>query len=191
MFSRYRSNGSSSSTSKNLYANKLQVNRLQANDLKVRNLKDESPQESLLFSLAIKEGTWTGSVLNVNTEYLDLIIFSDRPFRYQKQTKSDALNILNTLFSEGGNNSFNQDPPNAVLLTSDGQEVYIVKSFTYTDDMATFNLIPEKDENQLPPANGQMSLFIDGDDNCAGVSPIHCKNFLFPSNWIFDGFFTK
>ena len=41
MFYRYRSNGSSSSTFKNLYANKLQVNRLQANDLKVRNLKDK------------------------------------------------------------------------------------------------------------------------------------------------------
>jgi len=27
--------------------------------------------------------------------------------------------------------------------------------------MATFNLIPEKVENQLPPVKGQMTLFID------------------------------
>ena len=163
-------NGSSSSTSKNLYANKLQLNRLQANALKVRNLKDdtsqESSQESFLYSLHLKNGNWTGTQLIFDKNEVDLITFSDRPFRYQKQTTdSEATNTLNTVFSEGGNNSFTEDPPNAVLSTTDGQEVFEINSFLVSNNIVTINLTALKNEGVLTPTIGAMNLFIDSSLN--------------------------
>ena len=154
--------GSSSSLLPNLSANRMQVNRLQANDLKVSNLKEENSQMSLLFSLQLKNGNWTGSQLIFNKNEVDLITFSDRPFRYQKHnTDSEATEILEQLFTEDGPDSFTEDPPNAVLSTKNGQEVFIIKSLSVSNNVVTMNLTALKNQDILIPTKGAMSLFID------------------------------
>ena len=160
---------------KNLYANKLQVNRLQANDLKVLNLKEENPQESFLYSLHLKKGNWNGSQLIFDKNEVDLITFSDRPFTYQKKTTdSQATDTLNRLFSEGGNNSFTEDPPNAVLSTNHGQEVFQINSFSVLNNKVTMNLTALKNEDVLTPTIGAMNLFIDD----AGMNGMEASDFL-------------
>ena len=91
------------------------VNRLNALRLKT---EIEKPKESYLFSLDIKDGEYKDGVLTFNNDF-DLITFSDRPFRYVENSKSmKAENELRMLFSSNSSNSFREDPPNAVLVTS-------------------------------------------------------------------------
>ena len=94
------------------------VNRLNALKLKT---EIEKPKESYLFSLDIKDGEYKDGVLTFNNDF-DLITFSDRPFRYVKNNDSlNAENELRMLFSSNSSNSFREDPPNAVLVTQEGQ----------------------------------------------------------------------
>ena len=151
----------SKSLAKNEYYNKLVVNRLNALKLKT---EIEKPKESYLFSLDIKDGEYKDGVLSFNNDF-DLITFSDRPFRYVKNSESiKAENELKMLFSSNSSNSFREDPPNAVLVTSIGQSTYEIIKIEVTN-LVTNNIVRMEIKalsDDLDNISGKMSLFIDG-----------------------------
>ena len=95
--------------------NKLQVNRLDAQAIRSDNISTLTP--SFLFS-ALFTGNFsrnsTGGTLTFTRTDIDSIIqFSDRPFR---QTGIISFQQFVNLFDTTGNNSFEEDPPNVVLV---------------------------------------------------------------------------
>ena len=146
----------SKSLAKNGYYNKLEVNRLNALRLKT---EIEKPKESYLFSLDIKDGEYKDGVLTFNNDF-DLITFSDRPFRYVEKSESmKAENQLRLLFSSNLSNSFKEDPPNAVLVTQEGQCAYEITKLEVINNLVKMEMKALSDE--LENTNGRMSLFID------------------------------
>ena len=145
----------SKSLAKNGYFNKLEVNRLNALRLKT---EIEKSKESYLFSLDIKNGEYKDGVLTFNNDF-DLITFSDRPFRYVENNESmKAENELRMLFSSNSSNSFREDPPNAVLVTSEGQCAYEITKLDVVNNIVRMEMKALSDE--LENTNGRMSLFI-------------------------------
>ena len=108
---------SSSSTLPSKYFNRLQVNRLQANNSYVIN--DNIP--SYLFSLLINNATFTknntGGILTFSSA--QVIQFTDRPLR---QTGFISIDNFIDLFSDLGINTFTDDPPNGVLVSTEEQK---------------------------------------------------------------------
>ena len=101
-----------------------------------------------------------------------MLTFTYRPFRYASNNVegSQAENQLNFLFNlDNSSNSFTEDPPNAVLVTKDGQEVFEILSLSTNNNLITMELSPLKKD--LPYCEGKMSLFID-------ISPIKQMNLL-------------
>ena len=132
------------------------MNRLNALRLKT---EIEKPKESYLFSLDIKDGEYKDGVLNFKNDF-DLITFSDRPFRYVKNNDSlNAENELRMLFSSNSSNSFREDPPNAVLVTSDGQCAYEITKLEVINNLVKMEMKALSDD--LENISGRMSLFID------------------------------
>jgi hypothetical protein len=149
---------SSSSLLPNKYFDKLLVNKLQAVSSKIKN----QDTESYLYSLDIQNGDWNGNKLKFFKTGLDLLTFSDRPFRYQEQVSGlSAEQQLDILFTENTNNSFTEDPPNAVLVTNTGQEAFEITKLTVNNGEITMDLNALKNEGVLTPTTGKMSLFID------------------------------
>ena len=162
----------SRSLGKNSYFNRLDVNRLETLNLKAESTKESTEKPSYLFSLDIKDGKFENNVLSFNNSDYELLTFTDRPFRYASNNEegSQAENQLNFLFNlDNSSNSFTEDPPNAVLVTKDGQEVFEILSLSTNNNLITMELSPLKKD--LPYCEGKMSLFID-------ISPIKQMNLL-------------
>ena len=87
-----------------------------------------------------------------------------------------------SLFEILGINSFEEDPPNEVLLHSEEQRTYIIRLLNSDTDSATFSLelLPGESHN-LNTVSGRMSLFVDGDKKIvsSGSSNIKIKNITF------------
>ena len=149
----------------NRHFNKLAVNRLKAQAIRSDNIQPSSETISYLFSVLLENGTFernnTGGTLtfDLNVENNEVIQFSDRPFR---QTNNISINTFVTLFTLGGTNSFEIDPPNIVLAHSEEQRTYIMKLSTKSDNQVIFNLelLPDETHN-LETVTGNMSLFVD------------------------------
>ena len=160
----------SSRISSSKYFNRLEVNRLEVNNLKVNEEKQTKPE--WLFSL-IGEATFdafTNKLTLINTDNKDklkLLGFTDRPYRKQIQF-DDPLTKLDSLFSKTNNNadSFNEDPPNAVLVMNNKQVVYELDHFHLNEitNTGTFHLKPLPNHSEYykhENYTGEISLFID------------------------------
>ena len=156
---------SSNSIMSNIYVNKLQVNKLQAQEIKVEKTLNNSTNPSYLFSVIFQNATFTrdltgGTLMfNLNEENNNVIMFSDRPFR---QTNNISIEDFVAIFTQRGTDSFEKDPPNAVLTHSNEQQTYIVRLSEINNNNITFNLelLPGETHN-LDTVNGQMNLFVD------------------------------
>ena len=163
---------SSSSILPNLYVNKLQVNKLKAVEIKAVEIKaveikaekinsDPSYLFSVLFQKSIFTKNPTGGTLtfNLNEQNNNVIMFSDRPFR---QTSKITIEEFVNAFRDSGTNSFEKDPPNAVLTHSEEQRTYIVRFSEQNNNSVTFNLelLPGETHN-LDTVTGAMNLFVD------------------------------
>ena len=141
--------------------NKLQVNRLDAQAIRSDNISTLTPSFlfSALFTGNFSRNSTGGTLTFTNTNINSIIQFSDRPFR---QTANITLQEFVNLFDTAGNNSFEQDPPNAVLVHEQEQRTYIVRLVSSDYNSATFNLelLPGETHN-LGDVNGRMSLFVD------------------------------
>ena len=142
--------------------NKLQVNRLDAQAIRSDNIRPDSP--SYLFSAVFNNTLFLrnsqGGTLTFTRKDVDSIIqFSDRPFR---QTYNIDYDTFISLFSTSGINSFEKDPPNAVLVHEEEQRTYVVKLKLSDSNSATFSLelLPGESHN-LNTVSGRMNLFVD------------------------------
>jgi hypothetical protein len=152
----------SSSLLPSKYYDKLQVNRLQANEIKSDNISPMSP--SYLFSGVFDNATFDrneiGGTLSITKDDTESIIqFSDRPFR---QTSNITFDEFVNLFGTPGNNSFEEDPPNGVLVHLEEQRTYIIRLLSSDSNTATFSLelLPGESHN-LSAVLGKMNLFVD------------------------------
>ena len=158
---------SSSSLLPSKYYDKLQVNRLKANAIKSDNISPETPE--YLFSLTDKQGLYQNNIITINKDTLDLIVFTDRPLRYQNQVNGkNAKDLIEELFSENTSNSFTEDPPNLTLVTKDGQNAYQVEKFEIiNNNQLQFMVSPLRNEisnivsSDLPEIEGNVTMFID------------------------------
>jgi len=170
------------------YFDKLVVNRLEALAIKSTSTSDSSGPvgpvgpvgPSFLFSLLLKDATFIPTN-NGGTLTFDLplhsndnvIMFSDRPFR---QTSLISFNeFISAFTTDNSNNSFEKDPPNAVLVHSEEQRTYIVRysskdsSTDLSTDLSTdsktvtFNLelLPGENNGSVGVISGRMNLFVD------------------------------
>ena len=171
------------------YSDKLSANRLEALSIKSDNIKPSSgtsgPSDSsdssgpggpsFLFSLLLKDATFTpnntGGTLTFDLPLHsgdNVIMFSDRPFR---QTSFISFTeFISDFTSDNSNNSFEKDPPNAVLVHSEEQRTYIVRysksdssSDSSNSSTVTFNLelLPGETNVSLEVITGRMNLFVD------------------------------
>ena len=70
-----------------------------------------------------------------------------------------AENKLRMLFSSNSSNLFREDPPNAVLVTSEGQCAYEITKLEVINNLVKMEMKALSDE--LENIRGRMSLFID------------------------------
>jgi hypothetical protein len=173
----------SSSLGKNTYSDKILVNKLQANkifandiladkinadDVEANEIKDNDP--SYLFSVASDNVTFTrtstgGTLTFLKSEFGGksgtIIQFTDRPLR---QTEYITLDQFTDFFLPvlGDDNSFEIDPPNAVLVHNEEQRTYIVRLGRHDNVKVEFELelLPGETHN-LNTVTGRMSFFVD------------------------------
>lgn len=147
--------------------NKLVVNRLDALKIRSNNIASQTP--SYLFSAVFNNGNFnrnlTGGTLTFVKSNVDSIIqFSDRPFR---QTKYITFEQFVSLFTNvNGSNTFEEDPPNGVLVHSEEQQTYeitlIDESYESGNEYSKFNLKLLPGENHgLNTVTGRMNFFVD------------------------------
>ena len=156
---------SSSSLLHSKYFDKLQVNRLKANDIKSDNIYPIDPNGlsylfSAIFNNSIFNRNESGGTLTISKDNTKSIIqFSDRPFR---QTGNIDFDTFVSLFDTTGNNSFEEDPPNCVLIHDEEQRTYIIRLLNSNTDNATFSLelLPRETHN-LTTVEGRINLFFD------------------------------
>ena len=155
------------------YFDKLVVNRLDAQEIKSGTSGPFGPSgpsgPSYLFSLLLKDATFkpntTGGTLTFDLPLHsndNVIMFSDRPFR---QTSFISFTeFISAFTSDNSNNSFEKDPPNAVLTHSEEQRTYIVRYSATDSTTVTFNLelLPGETNVSSEVIKGQMNLFVDG-----------------------------
>ena len=153
----------SSSILPSKYFNRLNVNRLQAQNSYIIN----DDKISFLYSLVFKSATFTknntGGTLTFSSTDVDSVIqFTDRPFR---QTGTISIDNFIDLFSIVGNNSFKVDPPNGVLVSSEEQKTYELKTVTGPDSNGKYTieleLIDGESNVGLGVLSGRFSLFVD------------------------------
>lgn len=169
-----------SSTLPSKYFNRLQANRLQAQNSKITTSDSSVP--SYLFSLLLNEATLTktpgGGTLTFTKDKVESVIrFTDRPL---KQTDNNySIDDFIELFSasEGGNDTFSEDPPNGVLAFKEEQKTYQLKTATsdgngnYTIEL---NLIDGETHDSTKPdvVNDTMYFFVDNLDPAPPASPV-------------------
>ena len=145
--------------------NKLQINRLDAKEIRSNNISSLTP--SYLFS-AVFNGNFirnsTGGILRfTSSDVVSIIQFTDRPLR---QTEIILFDDFVSLFETKiySNNSFEDSPPNAVLVHKEEQRTYIVRESLHTDEFLklSLELLPGETHN-ISTVNGSMNLFVDGD----------------------------
>ena len=154
---------SSSSTLPSKYFNRLLVNRLQAQNSYIIN----DDKISFLYSLLFKSATFTknntGGTLTFSSADVDSVIqFSDRPFR---QTGTISIDNFIDLFSDLGINTFTDDPPNGVLVSSEEQKTYELKTVG-SDGNGKYTIELELIDGEIHSSNtndvkGKFSLFVD------------------------------
>ena len=141
--------------------NKLQVNRLDAQAIRSDYIIPESP--SYLFSAVFNNANFSrnssgGTLTFTRSDVHSIIQFSDRPFR---QTGNINFQEFVNLFDTTGDNSFEQDPPNAVLVHQEEQRTYVVRLVS-NDSKAKFNLkLLRGQMHNMGDVSGRMSLFVD------------------------------
>ena len=132
---------SSNSLLSNKAFNRLSVNRLDAQAIRSDNISSANP--SFLYSILFKFATFTRNntggklIINVDQKFDSVIQFSDRPFRQQKPI---TLYDFILLFLNNQQNSFSQDPPNAVLSHQFEQRTYKMTFDSITDKQLVYNL---------------------------------------------------
>ena len=158
---------SSNSLLSNKAFNRLSVNRLDAQAIRSDNISSANP--SFLYSILFKFATFTRNntggklIINVDQKFDSVIQFSDRPFRQQKTI---TLYDFILLFLNNQQNSFSQDPPNAVLSHQLEQRTYKMTFDSITDKQLVYNmdLLPGE-THDMSEVSGRMSLFVDdGED---------------------------
>ena len=128
--------------------------------------KSNKQKESYLYSLNIEDGSWDGSKLIFSKDNVNLITFSDRPFRIAREFMGPhAERTIEHLFKEKSSNSFTVDPPNAVLSTSSGQATFEIKKVNVNNGNVKMMLLPIG-HKMLKNVMGRFSLFIDGSSQC-------------------------
>ena len=152
----------------NKYYNKLSVNKLSAISIKANDILPD--KKSYLYSVLFQNNGTQYLTIDNNFAYLEfsnndiksIIEFTDRPFR---QTTYISLEDLDNLFFMNNNDSFKNDPPNAVLVTEFGQKTFEIVSINVNNTQITYNLkILDSEENfAVDTISGQMSLFIDNE----------------------------
>ena len=157
---------SSNSLLSNKAFNRLSVNRLDAQAIRSDNISSANP--SFLYSILFKFATFTRNntggklIINVDQKFDSVIQFSDRPFRQQKTI---TLYDFILLFLNNQQNSFSQDPPNAVLSHQLEQRTYKMTFDSITDKQLVYNmdLLPGE-THDMSEVSGRMSLFVDNGD---------------------------
>ena len=153
---------SSNSLLDNRSFNKLAVNRLEAQAIQSDNISSQTP--SYLFSAVFDNATFdrnsTGGTLTfTKDDVVSIIQFSDRPFR---KTENISITEFVNLFTLGGSNSFEKDPPNMVLVHNEEQRTYEMKLSSQSENQAIFTLLLLPGEtHDLTTVTGRMSLFVD------------------------------
>ena len=151
----------------NKYFNRLQANRLQAQNSYI--IHDD--KISFLYSLLLNKATFTknntGGTLTFSSRDVDSVIqFSDRPFR---QTGTISIDSFIALFSILGTNSFKVDPPNGVLVSSEEQKTYELKTAYGPDTSGNYTiellLIDGEIHDSLDGVSGKFSFFVDRVNN--------------------------
>jgi len=169
---------SSSSLLPNRHFDKLHVNRLKAQKTLTDNIQSISETPSYLFSAIFENATFTrdstGGTLafKLSEQNNNVIQFSDRPLR-----KYQNINIIQflSLFTSSRANSFEKDPPNAVLTHSNKQKTYIVKLSKQDENSVIFNLkLLPGEIHDLTTLTGQMNFFVDSYDTSESVK----QNFM-------------
>ena len=124
----------------------------------MKAMKEEAA--SAVFNNANFSRNSTGGTLTFTRSDVDSIIqFSDRPFR---QTQNIDYDTFISLFHTIGNNSFEEDPPNAVLVHQEEQRTYIVTLVSSDSNTAKFNLkLLRGQMHNMGDVSGRMSLFVD------------------------------
>ena len=123
--------------------------------------KSNKQQKSYLYSLNIEDGSWDGSKLIFSKDNVNLIKFTDRPFRIAHESMGvSAERTIDKLFKEKSSNSFTVDPPNAVLSTSSGQAAFEIKKVNVNNGNVKMMLLPIG-HKMLKNVIGRFSLFID------------------------------
>ena len=150
----------------NRYFDKLNINRLQAQEIKTDKIYP--PKPSYLFSVVLKDATFyrteSGGTLTFtfdnNTE--TVIKFSDRPLR--KTEEISLFEFISYFERTSGNDTFKEDPPNAVITHKEEQKTYIVKLVKndIINNIVEFNLelLPGETHN-LNTVTGQINMFVD------------------------------
>lgn len=103
------------------------------------------------------------ALLTFSSADVDSVIqFSDRPF---KQTGTISIDNFIDLFSIVGNNSFSVDPPNGVLVSSEEQKTYELKTASGPDSNGKYKieleLIDGEIHSNVNKVIGKFSLFVD------------------------------
>lgn len=163
---------SSNSLLSNKAFNRLSVNRLDAQAIRSDNISSANP--SFLYSILFKFATFTRNntggklIINVDQKFDSVIQFSDRPFRQQKTI---TLYDFILLFLNNQQNSFSQDPPNAVLSHQLEQRTYKMTFDSITDKQLVYNmdLLPGE-THDMSEVSGRMSLFVDNGDDVLDVA---------------------
>ena len=92
---------------------------------------------SLVFNAKFERNETGGTLTFTKSDVVSIIKFSDRPFR---QTNYISFIEFVSLFETSGNDSFNADPPNGVLINEEGQKTYIIRLESSDINSVTFNL---------------------------------------------------
>lgn len=156
--------GKSSTILGNLFVNRLDVNKLRVIALKETILK---PTISFLFSLILHDSSFDENsnilTLRINNNIDSMITFTDRPiknFKINKNIVEDLKILFNTI-------SFQNDPPNGVIIYNNNQYPYQFILNNIYDDIIEFKCNPLKDDVQniydllTNYKNEKISIFID------------------------------
>jgi len=151
--------GKSSTILSDLFVNRLYVNRLKAVAL--------NPTITYLFSLILHDSSFDENsnilTLRINNDNDSMITFTDRPiknFNINKNIVEDLKFLFNTI-------SFQNDPPNGVIIHNNNQYPYQLILNNIYDNIIEFKCNPLKDNVQniydllTNYNNEKISIFID------------------------------
>ena len=148
----------------NKYDDKLAVNRLQAvGGIRTNNIESLTPSYlySLVFEGIFERNSEYGILTIPKNKYESGIAFTDRPFRQSDNTFT--LEEFTSLFTITADyDTFEQDPPNGVLVHNEKQQTYEIRLIEKTFEYSKFNLkLLPKESHDLNTVTGRMSFFVD------------------------------